>query len=120
MNLLNLIGGLAAALTSLSYLPQVKKAWPRGSTDDLSLRMLIVLTAGLWLWSIYGIMKGDWVIITANVVGGSLSSIVLLCKLRDIRASYQTKSNEHVLQSGRADVGARNRTRFANHYDTRL
>jgi hypothetical protein len=25
-------GGCAALLTSLSYLPQVRKAWPRGST----------------------------------------------------------------------------------------
>jgi MtN3 and saliva related transmembrane protein len=105
MNLLSLIGGLAAALTSLSYLPQVKKAWARGSTDDLSLRMLIVLTTGLWLWSIYGIMKGDWVIISANVVGGTLSLVVLLCKLRDIRFNYQKqKSDEHVRQSGQRDV----------------
>jgi len=115
MNLLSLIGGLAAALTSLSYLPQVKKAWPRGSTKDLSLKMLIVLTTGLWLWSIYGIMKGDWVIISANVVGGSLSLIVLLCKLRDIRFSYQNKRAKPDLRSARADVVARNGTRFGNH-----
>ncbi|WP_338014118.1 PQ-loop domain-containing transporter [Bradyrhizobium canariense] len=30
------IGGIAAVLASLSYLPQVRKVWPRGSTDDLS------------------------------------------------------------------------------------
>ena len=29
--LVTVLGGLAAALTSLAYLPQVKKAWPRGS-----------------------------------------------------------------------------------------
>jgi MtN3 and saliva related transmembrane protein len=34
-------------MTSLSYLSQVKKAWPRGSTDDLSWKML----SGLALWS---------------------------------------------------------------------
>ncbi len=38
------IGGLAALLTSLSYIPQVQKAWPRGSTKDLSVKMLAVLT----------------------------------------------------------------------------
>ena len=85
MNLLGLIGGLAAAFTSLSYLPQVKKAWPRQSTDDISLLMLIVLTSGLWLWTLYGILKSDWVIITANVVGGTLSLTILICKLRDMR-----------------------------------
>jgi MtN3 and saliva related transmembrane protein len=32
------IEGFAALLTSLSYVPQVRKALPRGSTGDLSLR----------------------------------------------------------------------------------
>jgi MtN3 and saliva related transmembrane protein len=81
------IGILAAALTSLSYLPQVKKAWPRGSTSDLSLRMLVALTAGLLLWVLYGFLKGDWVIVIANCVGASLSGCVLACKIRDLRAA---------------------------------
>jgi MtN3 and saliva related transmembrane protein len=101
MDLLTWIGGLAAALTSLSYLPQVKKAWPRGSTDDLSLNMLIILTSGLWLWSLYGVMKGDWVIIAANVVGGTLSLTVLLCKLRDIQAQPPNAAQKRVLERRR-------------------
>jgi MtN3 and saliva related transmembrane protein len=79
------IGGCAALLTSLSYIPQVQKAWPRGSTADLSLKMLNALTSGLVLWIIYGLLKGDWVIIAANGVGASLSATVLACKIRDIR-----------------------------------
>jgi MtN3 and saliva related transmembrane protein len=80
------IGIVAAALTSLSYIPQVRKAWPRGSTADLSLTMLVVLTAGLLLWIGYGLMKGDWVIVAANSVGGVLSASVLAFKIRDIRS----------------------------------
>jgi MtN3 and saliva related transmembrane protein len=57
---------LAAALTSLSYLPQLRKAMPRDSTSDLSLKMPIALSAGLCLWVVYGILKQDWVIILAN------------------------------------------------------
>jgi MtN3 and saliva related transmembrane protein len=79
------IGIVAAALTSLSYIPQVRKAWPRGSTADLSLTMLVVLTAGLLLWIGYGLLKGDWVIVAANSVGGVLSASVLAFKIRDIR-----------------------------------
>jgi MtN3 and saliva related transmembrane protein len=78
------VGGTAALLASLSYIPQVKKAWPRGSTQDLSLSMLGVLTLGLTLWLVYGVLKGDWVIIIANALGASLCAIVLGCKLRDI------------------------------------
>ncbi|WP_249143395.1 SemiSWEET family sugar transporter [Bradyrhizobium liaoningense] len=47
------------------------KAWPRGSTGDLSLGMLSALTLGLGLWIIYGAIEGDWVIVLANVAGAT-------------------------------------------------
>ena len=80
------IGACAAVLTSLSYLPQVRKAWPRGSTSDLSLNMLVVLTTGLVLWIGYGLLKGDAVIVVANSVGAALSATVLGFKIRDLRS----------------------------------
>ena len=80
------IGACAALLTSLSYIPQVRKAWPRGSTADLSLKMLIALTAGLLLWIGYGLLKSDWVIVAANGVGAILSGSVLAFKIRDMRS----------------------------------
>jgi MtN3 and saliva related transmembrane protein len=80
------LGACAALLTSLSYLPQVQKAWPRGSTSDLSLKMLVVLTTGLLLWVGYGLLRGDWVIVAANSVGGLLSASVLGFKIRDLKS----------------------------------
>jgi MtN3 and saliva related transmembrane protein len=85
-NLLPWVGAIAALLTSLSDIPRVEKALPRGSTKDLSMKMLMVLTSGLILWICYGLAKGDWIIVFANTVGASLSGTVLLCKLRDNRA----------------------------------
>ena len=79
------VGALAALLTSLSYLPQVRKAWPRGETKDLSFRMLVALTTGLVLWVVYGLLRGDWTIVAANIVGASLSGAVLAFKIRDMR-----------------------------------
>jgi MtN3 and saliva related transmembrane protein len=73
-------------LASLSYLPQVRKAWPRGATHDLSLGMLWTLTIGLGLWVVYGVIRGDWVIEFANALGCLLAAIVLGCKLRDLYA----------------------------------
>lgn len=80
------VGTLAAALTSLSYIPQVRKALPRGSTKDLSLGMLVVLTSGLVLWAIYGLFKPDLIIVAANSAGFALTLAVLACKIRDLRA----------------------------------
>ena len=85
-SLMSLLGALAATCTALSYIPQVRKALPRGSTGDLSVRMLAILTAGLALWVAYGMVKGDWILVLANVVGGTLAATVLVCKLRDMRA----------------------------------
>ena len=79
------LGFFAAALTSLSYIPQVRKVLPRGATDDLSLKMLLALFSGLSQWCVYGVVKGDIVIISANLVGAALVGVVLGCKLRDQR-----------------------------------
>jgi MtN3 and saliva related transmembrane protein len=85
------VGAVAAFLSSLSYVPQVRKAWPRGSTADLSLTMLVVLTCGLLLWIVYGVICGDWVIVAANGVGAGLSGLVLAFKIRDLSRGLITK-----------------------------
>jgi MtN3 and saliva related transmembrane protein len=46
--------------------------------------MLVVLTCGLLLWIVYGVISGDWVIVAANGVGAGLSGLVLACKIRDL------------------------------------
>jgi MtN3 and saliva related transmembrane protein len=81
-----ILGMLAAALTSLSYLPQLQKAMPRNSTSDLSLKMLVALSAGLCLWVAYGVLKDDWVIMLANSIGATLSLAVLGFKIRDLNS----------------------------------
>jgi MtN3 and saliva related transmembrane protein len=61
-----LLGTTAAGLTAFSNLPQVLKCWRTGQPDDLSLKMLLSLSAGTALWIAYGLMQGDPVIIGAN------------------------------------------------------
>jgi MtN3 and saliva related transmembrane protein len=67
-------------LASLSYIPQVRKAWPRGSTGGLSLGMLAALTLGLS----YGLLRQDWVVVCANAIGTGLAAVVLGYKIRDL------------------------------------
>jgi MtN3 and saliva related transmembrane protein len=47
MDLTTAIGGFAAACTSLSYLPQLRKCWATGSAGDFSLKTFAVLAAGV-------------------------------------------------------------------------
>jgi MtN3 and saliva related transmembrane protein len=77
------IGVIAAMLTSLSYIPQVKKVHAGQPTEDLSSRMLIALTSGLVLWVVYGVIKADWIIVAANIAGASLTGYVLCHKLQE-------------------------------------
>jgi MtN3 and saliva related transmembrane protein len=83
--LITITGLLAAALTSLSYIPQVKKALPAGSTNDLSSKTLAVLATGLALWIGYGVLKSDYVIVVANAVGFALVAALIGLKIRDAR-----------------------------------
>jgi MtN3 and saliva related transmembrane protein len=91
VKIISVLGFVAAALTSLSYVPQLQKALPKDSTSDLSLKMLVALFAGLALWIVYGLMVEDIVIVIANCVGGALVGVVLGCKVRDIMAQRREK-----------------------------
>jgi MtN3 and saliva related transmembrane protein len=82
-----IIGVTAALLSSLSYIPQVKKVRAGQPTNDLSRHTLITLTAGLLLWVVYGAFRADWIIIAANLVGTGLTGFVLFHKLRERRRS---------------------------------
>jgi len=46
--------------------------------------MLGVLTLGLALWVVYGVIRSDWIIIVANAIGGSLSGIDRSREQRDL------------------------------------
>jgi MtN3 and saliva related transmembrane protein len=79
--------GLAAAIcTTGANLPQLKKAWSTGQTDDISLNMLLVLSCGLALWVVYGVLKGDIVIILANGISLTLIGGLLYLKMLQTRS----------------------------------
>ena len=68
MDTVTALGLIAGSLTTLSFAPQVARAWRTRSTADLSLAMLVVFLAGVLLWLAYGVVKGDVAIIAANAV----------------------------------------------------
>ena len=49
------IGLVAAACTTAANLPQLKKAWTTGETDDISLKTLLLFACGLVLWVVYAV-----------------------------------------------------------------
>jgi MtN3 and saliva related transmembrane protein len=78
--------GLAAAVcTTAANLPQLKKAWTTGQTDDISLKMLLLLGCGLGLWVGYGVLREDIVIILANGISLALIGGLFYLKMIQTR-----------------------------------
>jgi MtN3 and saliva related transmembrane protein len=75
------IGLAAAVCTTLANLPQLKKAWITGQTDDLSLKTLLLFGSGLVLWVMYGLLQRDVVIVLANGISLMILSALLYLKL---------------------------------------
>jgi MtN3 and saliva related transmembrane protein len=83
--LTELIGTLAATLTTLSFLPQVAKTWQSRSAADFSWIWLIAFAAGLALWLVYGIALGSLPLIAANGITLSLVLMIVFVKRREDR-----------------------------------
>ncbi|PJZ85923.1 SemiSWEET transporter [Leptospira harrisiae] len=79
----NLIGYVAAFLTTVSFLPQVLRVVMTKQTRDISRNMYIMFFIGVLLWFVYGVLKSDLPIILANAVTIFFVSIILYYKLRE-------------------------------------
>jgi MtN3 and saliva related transmembrane protein len=79
---LELIGYIAAALTTGSFIPQVWKIYRTRSVKDISLLMYFVLVAGSALWAIYGAMNDSMPIILANSITFLLTAAVMVMKIK--------------------------------------
>ncbi|OQW88024.1 MAG: hypothetical protein BWK72_09720 [Rhodoferax ferrireducens] len=82
MTLTDIIGSLAAVLTTASFIPQ---AWHTFQTKDvrgISLGMYSVFTAGVAGWLVYGLLLQAWPIVISNLITLTLAAAILVMKLR--------------------------------------
>ena len=77
-----IIGLIAAVLTTSAYVPQVYKTWKTKSAGNISLTMYIAMFSGIILWLIYGAHLKSLAMIVANIVTAILTLIILIFKLR--------------------------------------
>ncbi|UII78139.1 SemiSWEET family sugar transporter [Flagellimonas sp. CMM7] len=82
METFEIIGLIAATLTTSSFIPQVYKAWKYKSTRDVSLLMYLVLFIGSVLWLYYGLMIESAPVILANGITSTLVAFVVVLKLK--------------------------------------
>ena len=83
MDTIILVGYIAGTLTTISFVPQVHRAWNLGETRDLSLAMLLLFALGILLWTFYGVWTGSMPIILANVITFILILLLIGLKARN-------------------------------------
>ena len=86
MDSFEIIGFIAAFLTTLSFVPQVYKTWKTKEVADISLVMYLAMFFGVSLWLVYGINIKSPSMIVANSVTMLLVMMVIIFKIR-----YQKK-----------------------------
>lgn len=79
---IDIIGIVAGTCTSMSFIPQIVKILRTKQVRDISLRMYIVLTSGISLWLVYGILIKEFPIILANGAALVLCTTVIIAKIR--------------------------------------
>ena len=77
-----IIGLIAAFITTASFLPQVYKTWKTKQTEGLSLTMYVTFFIGIVLWLIYGIHLNSLPMILANSITAVSSLFLVIMKLR--------------------------------------
>ncbi len=81
MNSSELIGYMAACLTTLSFVPQAWLTFKTRDVSGISLGMYSAFTTGVALWLIYGVQVQAWPIVAANAVTLALALMILGMKL---------------------------------------
>ncbi len=78
----NVIGYIAAAFTTIAYIPQSVKVYKTRKTTDISLGMFSLMTAGVLLWFIYGILISSLPVMIANFITFALSLYIFIMKIK--------------------------------------
>lgn len=84
------IGLIAGLLTSIAALPQVVKTWRSRHARDLSIWQPLLLSLGVALWLIYGMLIGDTPLILANITPLICNLLLTIMKLK-----FSDNGSEH-------------------------
>lgn len=80
MDIIEVAGLTGSVLSSITFLPQVIKAWQSKSMGDVSLLMLFIVFFSTVVWLVYGVGKGLQPVIICNSIICFLSVLLLYFK----------------------------------------
>jgi MtN3 and saliva related transmembrane protein len=73
-----IIGYSAALVTTFCLVPQLYKIILDKNTEGVSVLTYGILLSGQILWTIYGLLVDDKIVISANLVSGFLSFLIIV------------------------------------------
>lgn len=82
MDMIQIIGLVAGACTSLAAVPQLVKTWKTKEVDNISMKMFLLYVVGMSLWLTYGIVRSDVPIIVTNAIALTFHGMMLFLKLK--------------------------------------
>lgn len=80
--LIDLIGSVAAVLTTASFVPQAWHSFKTRDVSGISMGMYSVFTVGIAFWLVYGMLLSSWPLIISNSITLALAATILGMKLR--------------------------------------
>ncbi len=98
MDLDNLLGFIAATITTAAFIPQTYRSITTRDLSGISLGMYATITFGIILWIIYGVLIESGPILVANIITFVLSATILYLKIQHLmahRQDVQNKANHH-------------------------
>lgn len=95
MTSIDILGFIAAFMTTFSFLPQAIRVLKTRDTKALSLAMYSIFTFGVALWLIYGCYKQDYAVIVANMITLILAAAILTIKVYTEHFAKPVESREH-------------------------
>ena len=86
MTNLDILGLVATCFTTSSFVPQVIRTWKTRDVSGISLSTYVIITLGLALWLIYGVLKGDLPLSVANSL-----MVILTLSITIMKISFEKK-----------------------------
>jgi MtN3 and saliva related transmembrane protein len=72
-----IVGLIAAFLTTIAFLPQAVKVYRTQSTDGLSLPMYVIMFVGVCMWLYYGLRIESLSVVVANTVTAVMQIFII-------------------------------------------
>ena len=81
----DIIGYLAACLTTFSFLVQAVKSWRTKDLSGISVGMYSMFASGVALWLVYGLVINSMPLIMTNALTLAFALSILIMKIREVQ-----------------------------------